>query len=110
MLIGQQSGPSSDYEKIREIMQYAAQLKKWNKGMATPASYARAVEAVKSADEERRIVDYFFGILQALIQPKQQKKEASLGESAIPYKHWQKLSARRYLLLLIGAVAAAPLL
>jgi len=59
MLIGQQSGPSSDYEKIREIMQYAAQLKKWNKGMATPASYARAVEAVKSADEERRIVITF---------------------------------------------------
>ncbi|MFQ6677700.1 MAG: carboxyl transferase domain-containing protein [Fidelibacterota bacterium] len=59
MLIGQQSGPSSNYEKIRKTMQDADILKKWNKGMATPASYSRAVKAIQAANSENRIVITF---------------------------------------------------
>ncbi len=59
MLVGQQSGPTSDYEKIRKTMKDKEQLKIWNKGMATPASYARAVKAIKAADDERRMVITF---------------------------------------------------
>ncbi|MBC8322274.1 MAG: acetyl-CoA carboxylase carboxyl transferase subunit alpha/beta [Candidatus Marinimicrobia bacterium] len=59
MLIGQQSGPSSNYKKIRESMRDTFILEKWNHGMATPASYERAVNAAKLADEENRIVVTF---------------------------------------------------
>jgi len=59
MLIGQQSGPSSNYKEIRESMRDANILDKWNHGMATPASYERAVAATKLADQEKRIVVTF---------------------------------------------------
>jgi len=59
MLIGQQSGPSSNYKEIREAMTHPKTLEKWNHGMPTPTSYARAAEAVKLADREQRIVITF---------------------------------------------------
>ena len=59
MLIGQQSGPSSNYKEIREAMTHPETLEKWNYGMPTPSSYARAVEAIKLADNEQRIVITF---------------------------------------------------
>ncbi|MCH7763720.1 MAG: acetyl-CoA carboxylase carboxyl transferase subunit alpha/beta [Candidatus Marinimicrobia bacterium] len=59
MLIGQQSGPSSNYKKIREAMTHPETLEKWNHGMPIPSSYARAVEAIKLADKEQRIVITF---------------------------------------------------
>ena len=59
MLIGQQSGPSSNYKEIRESMRDANILDKWNHGMATPASYERAVAATKLANQEKRIIITF---------------------------------------------------
>ena len=59
MLIGQQSGPSSNYNDIRESMAKPGTLEKWNHGMATPESYERAAAAVQLANKEDRIVITF---------------------------------------------------
>jgi len=59
MLVGQQSGPSSNYEKIRQAMMEPVQIQKWNHGMPVPASYERAVKAIQLAEEEGRIIIIF---------------------------------------------------
>ncbi len=59
MLIGQQSGPSSDYSEIRKALQNSDEVTRWNHGMPVPASYERAIKAVKLADQEGRIIIIF---------------------------------------------------
>ncbi|MBT3179267.1 MAG: acetyl-CoA carboxylase carboxyl transferase subunit alpha/beta [Candidatus Marinimicrobia bacterium] len=59
MLLGQQSGPSSNYEDIRNLMMNPDQLQKWNHGMPVPSSYERAVKAIHVAEEEKRIILIF---------------------------------------------------
>ena len=59
MLVGQQSGPSSNYEKIRQAMMDPDQIQKWNHGMPIPASYERAVKAIQLAEEDNRIIIIF---------------------------------------------------
>ena len=59
MLIGQQSGPSSDYSEIRKALQNSDEVTRWNHGMPVPASYERAIKAVKLADQERRAIIIF---------------------------------------------------
>ena len=56
MLIGQQSGPTSDFGELTRIMQEQAEVRKWNHGMPTPAAYAKAVEAIAIAEREGRAV------------------------------------------------------
>lgn len=56
MLIGQQSGPTSDFGELTRIMQDEAEVKKWNHGMPTPAAYAKAVDAIAIAEREGRTV------------------------------------------------------
>ena len=59
MLIGQQSGPSSDYTEIRKTLRNPNEVKRWNHGMSVPASYERAVQAVELAEQENRIIIIF---------------------------------------------------
>lgn len=59
MLIGQQSGPSSDYAEIRKTLRNPDEVKRWNHGMPVPASYERAVQAVELAEQENRIIIIF---------------------------------------------------
>ena len=59
MLIGQQSGPSSDYSEIRKALQNSDEVTRWNHGMPVPASYERAIKAIKLADQEGRIIIIF---------------------------------------------------
>ena len=59
MLVGQQSGPSSNYKNMRKAMMDPAQIQKWNHGMPVPISYERAVKAIYLAEEENRILLIF---------------------------------------------------
>ena len=59
MLVGQQSGPSSNYKNMRKAMMDPAQIQKWNHGMPVPISYERAVKAINLAEEENRILLIF---------------------------------------------------
>ena len=59
MLVGQQSGPSSNYKNMRKAMMDPDQIQKWNHGMPVPISYERAVEAIYLAEKENRIVLIF---------------------------------------------------
>ncbi len=59
MLIGQQSGPTSDYKLFQQLATDPALIKSWNHGMPTPASYEKAVEAVDIANTENRIIIIF---------------------------------------------------
>lgn len=54
MLIGQQSGPSSNYKRLRQVMGDPEGMRRWNHGMPTAASYARAIQAVELANREER--------------------------------------------------------
>ncbi len=56
MLIGQQSAPTSDYERLQELMKNNGEAAKWNQGMPTPASYDRALQAIELAGKENRII------------------------------------------------------
>lgn len=56
MLIGQQSGPTSDFGELKRIMQHHASVIKWNHGMPTPAAFQKAIEAIDIAEKENRIV------------------------------------------------------
>jgi acetyl-CoA carboxylase carboxyl transferase beta subunit len=56
MLIGQQSGPTSDFGELTRIMQDQSEVRKWNHGMPTPAAYAKAVDAIAIAEREGRTV------------------------------------------------------
>lgn len=59
MLIGQQSGPSSNYKKIMDTLKDPAAIEKWNHGMPVPYSYERAVKAIKLAEKENRTIIIF---------------------------------------------------
>ena len=59
MLIGQQSGPSSNYDDLLEMFKNEEEVQKWNHGMPVPASYERAVKGIKLAGEENRIIIIF---------------------------------------------------
>ncbi|NHZ86924.1 MAG: acetyl-CoA carboxylase carboxyl transferase subunit alpha/beta, partial [Planctomycetia bacterium] len=49
MLIGQQTGPTSDYKELSKVMRDVDEMRKWNDGMPTPASYERALKAIDAA-------------------------------------------------------------
>ena len=59
MLIGQQTGPTSDFKELSKVMRDVEQMRKWNEGMPTPASYERAVKAIEAANKENRIIIIF---------------------------------------------------
>jgi len=59
MLIGQQTGPTSDYKELTKVMRNNAEMRKWNDGMPTPASYERALKAIDAANKENRIIIIF---------------------------------------------------
>ncbi len=59
LLIGQQSGPTSDYKVFQNIASDPAELEQWNHGMPTPASYEKAIEGVSIANTENRIIIIF---------------------------------------------------
>jgi len=60
MLIGQQTGPSSDYKELTNLMRNNnGEMHKWNDGMPTPASYERALKAIDAANKEKRIIIIF---------------------------------------------------
>lgn len=59
MLIGQQTGPTSDYKELSKMMRDVEQMRKWNEGMPTPASYERAVKAINAANNENRLIIIF---------------------------------------------------
>jgi acetyl-CoA carboxylase carboxyl transferase beta subunit len=56
MLIGQQSGPTSDFSELTRIMQDQTQVVRWNHGMPTPAAFDKAIEAIAIAERENRII------------------------------------------------------
>ncbi|MBU0528175.1 acetyl-CoA carboxylase carboxyl transferase subunit alpha/beta [bacterium] len=59
MLIGQQTGPTSDYKELTKAMRNNNDMRKWNDGMPTPASYERALKAIDAANKENRIIIIF---------------------------------------------------
>jgi acetyl-CoA carboxylase carboxyl transferase beta subunit len=59
MLIGQQSGPSSQYDELKKTLSNPTEIEKWNHGMPVPESYRRAVKAIQLAEEENRIIIIF---------------------------------------------------
>jgi acetyl-CoA carboxylase alpha subunit len=59
MLIGQQSGPTSDYKSFQQLATDPELIKSWNHGMPTPASYEKAIEAVALANNENRLIIVF---------------------------------------------------
>ena len=56
MLIGQQSAPTSDFEKLQELMQKNGLAEQWNQGMPTPGAYERALQAIRLAEQENRLI------------------------------------------------------
>ena len=50
MLIGQQSGPTSDFVLMRKLMRNPVEIHKWNQGMPTPAAFEKANDAIKIAE------------------------------------------------------------
>lgn len=56
MLIGQQSAPTSDFEVLSQLMRSPEEVAKWNHGMPTPAAFEKAIEAIKLAEQENRII------------------------------------------------------
>ncbi len=59
MLIGQQTGPTSNYSELIQSMADPEIVRKWNHGMPTPASYQRASQAIRLASEEGRQIIVF---------------------------------------------------
>ena len=56
MLIGQQSGPTSDFGLMRQLMKNPDEIAKWNQGMPTPAAFEKAIRAIELAEQENRII------------------------------------------------------
>ena len=56
MLIGQQSGPTSDFVELTRIMQDQDEMLRWNQGMPTPAAFDKAIEAIAIAGREGRTI------------------------------------------------------
>lgn len=59
MLIGQQTGPTSNFKELGKFMQDVEKMRKWNDGMPTPASYERAIKAINAANKENRLIIIF---------------------------------------------------
>lgn len=59
MLIGQQTGPASDYRQLRESLRDRENIRRWNHGMPTAVSYERALKAIQLANEEQRLIVIF---------------------------------------------------
>ena len=59
MLVGQQTGPSSEYHELKQALANPDEIHRWNHGMPVPASYRRAVKAIQLAEEESRIIIIF---------------------------------------------------
>ncbi len=56
MLIGQQSGPTSDFSLLKKLMKDPASVSRWNLGMPTPAAFRKAMDAIRIAEKEHRII------------------------------------------------------
>lgn len=56
MLIGQQSGPTSDFGLMKKLMKDPGSVSRWNHGMPTPAAFRKAFEAIRLAEQENRII------------------------------------------------------
>ncbi|NOZ03203.1 MAG: acetyl-CoA carboxylase carboxyl transferase subunit alpha/beta [FCB group bacterium] len=56
LLIGQQTGPSSDYEQLIREMRDPEVVRKWNHGMPNYTSYERAIRAIELANREKRLI------------------------------------------------------
>jgi acetyl-CoA carboxylase carboxyl transferase alpha subunit len=56
MLIGQQSGPTSDFALMRQLMKNPDEIAKWNQGMPTPAAFEKAIKAIELAEQENRVI------------------------------------------------------
>ena len=56
MLIGQQSGPTSDFGLMRQLMRDPNEIARWNQGMPTPAAFEKAIKAIELAELENRII------------------------------------------------------
>jgi acetyl-CoA carboxylase beta subunit len=56
MLVGQQSGPTSDFGLMKTLMKDPASISRWNHGMPTPAAFQKAIDAIRLAEEENRII------------------------------------------------------
>ncbi|NTU44139.1 MAG: acetyl-CoA carboxylase carboxyl transferase subunit alpha/beta [Chlorobiaceae bacterium] len=56
MLIGQQSGPTSDFSQMLRLMKNPEEIAKWNQGMPTPAAFEKAIQAIALAEQENRII------------------------------------------------------
>ncbi len=56
MLIGQQTGPTSDYGDLIDQMKDPEIVRHWNHGMPTPTSYERAIRAIELANNEKRLI------------------------------------------------------
>ena len=59
MLVGQQTGPTSNYKEMVELMKNSEEVQRWNHGMPTPKSYERAFRAVKLGNKENRMILVF---------------------------------------------------
>ncbi|NTV01169.1 MAG: acetyl-CoA carboxylase carboxyl transferase subunit alpha/beta [Chlorobiaceae bacterium] len=56
MLIGQQSGPTTNFGDLKRVMKDQAEVVRWNQGMPTPAAFQKAIDAIAIAEKENRIV------------------------------------------------------
>ena len=56
MLIGQQSGPTTNFGELQRVMKEHSQVVKWNQGMPTPAAFQKAIDAIAIAEKENRLV------------------------------------------------------
>ena len=59
MLLGQQTGPTSNYKEMVELLKNSDEVQRWNHGMPTPKSYERAFQAVKLGNKEDRMILVF---------------------------------------------------
>jgi acetyl-CoA carboxylase beta subunit/acetyl-CoA carboxylase alpha subunit len=56
MLIGQQSGPTSDFAELHRLMKNQELVSRWNHGMPTPAAFEKALTAIALAEKENRLI------------------------------------------------------
>jgi len=59
MLIGQQSGPTSNYKEFQKMATDHRLIRNWNHGMPTPVSYQKAIDAVSISNDENRMIIVF---------------------------------------------------
>ena len=59
ILVGQRTGPTSNYKEVIELMKNSNEVQRWNHGMPTPKSYERAFQAIKLGNKENRMILVF---------------------------------------------------